>query len=591
MPRVPSDPAQVIVNHASFRVQLGAASARALGLDDTRKLPVVAAALASAGARGAGAVAGAGSRSGAGSGSNSAAGRRRQAPLVWSGRSRPGDPLAGELLRAVRRAGSGGAGGVDGAPGEDLGRGAATQVLPRVDETAVLPPLPTVVGQRPAHEPTRLLSGMRPTGSAYEPEPPGFTGPDAEGGAYDGPGGGPGGGLGDGTYGADAGSHGEEREERSSRNRRGEPVRHAWYPGRRMNLGIVLLPLRVFLGFVCIYAGMGKLCDRVYFDGGRRGSMVTWLTSLHPWPLAEPLREAALHHPVGAGLSIAFLQIVVGVLTVLGLWQRVAAVFGASLSIALLVTVSWRTVPVYDAPHFIYLAAWSPLVIAGAPVYSIDGHLAGDAWRRLGPRVSLWDLRRRVLRRGSVLAAVIIGLTLVVGSLLGAAVRASTPVRHDGGDPTVVPTNNLPGVPLPSASGGIEPGGSPRPTGEATSPVKHRKPAGRTPSATPATGTGGSPSSTGSSGPTRPAGSPPSYGTSSGTSGGTSAGGGTNSGSGGGTHHPQTPSAPPAQQPSQPEPSAKPTQGAIGGLLGSHSPTGLLLGMSPRRQGNPAGMA
>ena len=44
-----------------------------------------------------------------------------------------------------------------------------------------------------------------------------------------------------------------------------------------MNLGVVLLPLRVFLGFISIYAGMGKLCDPVYFDGGERGSMVKWL--------------------------------------------------------------------------------------------------------------------------------------------------------------------------------------------------------------------------------------------------------------------------------------------------------------------------
>ena len=60
---------------------------------------------------------------------------------------------------------------------------------------------------------------------------------------------------------------------------------------------------------------------------------------------------------------------------------------GALLSAALILTVSWRTVPAYDAPDIIYLAAWSPLIIAGAPVYSVDGRLAGEAWRRLGPRV------------------------------------------------------------------------------------------------------------------------------------------------------------------------------------------------------------
>ncbi|MGO4426769.1 DoxX family protein, partial [Streptomyces sp. MCAF7] len=221
----------------------------------------------------------------------------------------------------------------------------------------------------------------------------------------------------------------------------------AYYPGRRMNLGVVLLPLRVFLGLISIYAGMGKLSDPVYFDGGERGSMVTWLRSLHPWAIAEPLRDFALGHPVGAGLTVAFLQIVVGVLTVLGLWQRLAAFFGASLSAALILTVSWRTVPVYDAPDIIYLAAWSPLIIAGAPVYSTDARLAGEAWRRLGPRVGLWALRRRVLRRGGFMAMIVVGVTLLLGSMLGGAVRASETVR--GPEPSDTPTNNLPGSQLP----------------------------------------------------------------------------------------------------------------------------------------------
>ncbi len=216
-----------------------------------------------------------------------------------------------------------------------------------------------------------------------------------------------------------------------------------------MNLGVVLLPLRVFLGFISIYAGMGKLCDPVYFDGGERGSMVTWLHTLSPWALAEPLRDFALAHPVGAGLSVAFLQVIVGVLTVFGLWQRFAACFGALLSAALLMTVSWKTVPAYDAPDIIYLAAWSPLIIAGAPVYSLDGRLAGEAWRTLGPRSEIWELRRRVLRRGAVMATVVCGLTLLVGSLLGGAVRSSTVVTVPG--PGEAPSNYLPGRPLPQA--------------------------------------------------------------------------------------------------------------------------------------------
>ncbi|MER7400868.1 DoxX family protein, partial [Streptomyces sp. NPDC000151] len=267
---------------------------------------------------------------------------------------------------------------------------------------------------------------------------------------YDGAAPGPYGSTGDawaeGPYSGEGPYSDAEFEPRQEGGRRFAGDKQAFYPGRRMNLGVVLLPLRIFLGFITIYAGMGKLCDPVYFDGGERGSMVKWLESLDPWALATPLRDFALAHPVGAGLTVAFLQVVVGVLTVCGLWQRVAASMGALLSAALLMTVSWRNVPVYDAPDIIYLAAWSPLIIAGAPVYSLDARLAGEAWRNLGPRVEVWDLRRRVLRRGAVMTAVVAGLTLLIGSLLGGAVRsASGPTVPKPGEP---PTNSLPGRPL-----------------------------------------------------------------------------------------------------------------------------------------------
>jgi uncharacterized membrane protein YphA (DoxX/SURF4 family) len=317
-----------------------------------------------------------------------------------------------------------------------------------------------------------------------------------------------------------------------------------------MNLGIVLLPLRIFLGFISIYAGMGKLCDPVYFDGGKRGSMVIWLASLHPWAAAEPLRNVALNHPVGAGLTIAFLQVVVGVLTVAGLWQRVAASFGALLSAALLVTVSWRIVPAYDAPDIIYLAAWSPLVIAGAPVYSVDGRLASEAWRRLGPRAALWDLRRRVLRRGTAIATVLLGLTLLVGSTLGAAVR-STSTRNDLPGPSDVPTNNLQGSPLPEVSGPnggnssatAPPSSESRPssspsTSASSSAAASTAPASGAP-AQPATGTAGG-SSGGHTAPSgqrpapQPAPSHPSHSSTPAPSKGGSSGGGSSSGGSGG---------------------------------------------------------
>ncbi|MFR9756261.1 DoxX family membrane protein [Streptomyces sp. TR06-5] len=411
--KVPSDPGQVVVNHVSFRVVLPGPLPRSSAVETPR----LRAARAAVGLD-ASPVAGATAPGTA----------RRRAPVVWSGRAAPGDAGTARLLQAVRVPPTGLA-PVPHRPG------AGTRTLPRPDDGA-----PTIVGPREPgpSETTQPLPRVAPSagGRAAAPPgdvPPGGTGPSGPTGPQP----------------EDTGTRvlPEYADPTSRRPRRNDPVRHAFYPGRRMNLGIVLLPLRLILGFVSVYAGMGKLSDPVYFDGGDRGSMVSWLQSLEPWSIASPLHAFAVSHPVGAGLTIAFLQIIVGVLTLFGLWQRLAAGVGAALSVALLVTVAWSSVPVYDAPDMLFLAAWSPLVIAGAPVYSLDARLAGEAWRTLGPRAELWDLRGRVLRRGIVLASLVAGSALLAGSLLGGAVRSSEAPRvSEPGEP---PVNHLPGSPLP----------------------------------------------------------------------------------------------------------------------------------------------
>ncbi|MFE6941598.1 DoxX family protein [Streptomyces chartreusis] len=460
MVKVPSDPAQIIVNHASFRVLLGSSARRT-------KSPRIARHLSATEATSLMPLVNAAGRAGAAPGV-----RRRVA--VWNGTSAPDDTGAHRLLQAVR----------DGSVrhgDEPLPAGGGTQVIPRVDvgydggyedEMARTVETPIVGAQR-THESveTRLLPHMRTVESAYDEEFA-YAAEDFVDEEPDGP--------------------DDDVDDSSRRPGADDPARHAYYPGRRMNLGVVLLPLRVFLGFISIYAGMGKLCDPVYFDGGKRGSMVKWLNTLHPWEVAEPLRQFALEHPVGSGLVIAFFQVIVGVLTVLGCWQRVAAVVGALLSAALLVTVSWKSVPVYDAPDIIYLAAWSPLIIAGAPVYSIDGRLAGMAWRRLGPRSDIWELRRYVLRRGALITAIVTGLTLLVGSLLGGAVRDADRVVVPG--PGEAPRNELPGSPLPEESDRLHdrsPSASNSPTQGATSGATTPSGAATTPGATADTGSTG----------------------------------------------------------------------------------------------------
>ncbi|AKH83066.1 hypothetical protein AA958_13435 [Streptomyces sp. CNQ-509] len=471
MVRVPSAPTRINVDNPSFRVRLGPSSRRTLAAAGAPLYggggyePALVGAGVGAGAVGAGTV-------GAGG-----AGRRR-VPVVWTGRV--DDTAAGRLLQAIPRGDAGPypAGGADAAP---------TQFLPRYDGvTQVLPPMDDATHRLPRIDASGMPPGAAADATQVLPRIPAPSGPYATGhpGAY-GPGDGPyddGQGDYDAPYDLDAGPGGAGAgpgDGRRTQRHGADPVRHAYYPGRRMNLGVVLLPLRIVLGLVSLYAGMGKLSDPLFFDGGEHGSMRSWLERMDPWFIARPLYDFGLAHPVGTGLTVAFLQIIVGVLTICGLWQRLAAAIGGLLALGLLVTVAWQTSSAYDATDALFLAAWSPLVIAGAPVYSLDARLAGEAWRTLGPRSELWELRRRVLRRGTVLATVIVGLALLVGSMLGAAVRSSSTVRVPG--PDEPPVNHLPGTPLPATPGGKARGGdagsatpsrdgSAEPGGEASSP-------------------------------------------------------------------------------------------------------------------------
>lgn len=429
--KVPSDPARLSITQASFRLRLGAPVAPLIeapaGLLSTGaafgdpyanqgliRRPLVTPQVvvpASAVPALAGAVGGGAPRR-----------KGRVTAVTWTGQAPPGDLAATQLLDAVRLTGSG---PDDGGPGMS-----DTQVIPSYSGARTVPRQPREGAG------TATDAGIGPVGA-----PQGWT------------------------------PSGELPEVSATAAEGKQP----WYPGRRVDLGLVLLPLRAVLGSLSVYAGFSKLCDPVYFDGGERGSMMRWLASLHPWKVAEPLLAFAMAHPVGAGLVVSFTQVVVGVLTLLGLWQRLAAGAAMLLSAALLFTVSWRAVPVYDTPDLIFLAAWSPLLIAGAPFASLDGRLNLEAWRRYGADAPA-ALRRRVLRRGTVVTTVVVGATLLLGSMLGAAVR------------TGARTHQAPARPATDYGTPVWPSGAPTGTpggqGSSTSPSPAPRPATPTPSPT-----------------------------------------------------------------------------------------------------------
>jgi len=82
----------------------------------------------------------------------------------------------------------------------------------------------------------------------------------------------------------------------------------------------------------------------------------------------------------------------IGLGTLLGLWQRLAAAGGAALSLMLFLTVSFHASPYYTGADIVFAFAWTPLLLAGAgPLLSADAAIAARAraqGRRDSRRVS-----------------------------------------------------------------------------------------------------------------------------------------------------------------------------------------------------------
>jgi thiosulfate dehydrogenase [quinone] large subunit len=145
-----------------------------------------------------------------------------------------------------------------------------------------------------------------------------------------------------------------------------------------------LLPLRVFLGVTFIYAGLDKLTDSAFMKDAGSGSVGDLMRTVRDSSAIPALVDLSLKNPVGFGYAIAIGELAVGIGILIGLLSRLAAVGGALISLSLWLTVSWATEPYYYGNDLIYLMAWLPLVLAGAPVLSLDAALRARRRQRAG---------------------------------------------------------------------------------------------------------------------------------------------------------------------------------------------------------------
>ncbi|MCM1937929.1 DoxX family protein [Streptomyces sp. G3] len=145
-----------------------------------------------------------------------------------------------------------------------------------------------------------------------------------------------------------------------------------------------LLPLRIFLGVTFIYAGLDKLTDGAFMKDSGAGSVGDMMRAVRDSSAVPALIDLALKSPAGFGYAIALGELAVGIGALLGLLTRLAALGGALISLSLWLTVSWAADPYYYGNDLPYLMAWLPLVLAGAPLLSLDAVLRSRRRGRTG---------------------------------------------------------------------------------------------------------------------------------------------------------------------------------------------------------------
>jgi thiosulfate dehydrogenase [quinone] large subunit len=130
---------------------------------------------------------------------------------------------------------------------------------------------------------------------------------------------------------------------------------------------IALLPLRLFLGITFVYAGVQKLSDPGFLHPGAPTYIGTQLNGFaNGTPGGFILRTFAIPHAELAGVGVAVVEIMIGLLVTAGFSTRVAAGCGMGLNLLLFFTSSWHTTPYFLGPDLVFAFAWLPFVLAGA---------------------------------------------------------------------------------------------------------------------------------------------------------------------------------------------------------------------------------
>jgi thiosulfate dehydrogenase [quinone] large subunit len=149
--------------------------------------------------------------------------------------------------------------------------------------------------------------------------------------------------------------------------------------------GTAILPLRLFLGLTFVYAAIQKMTDPGFFTLGAP----TYIgTQLHGFAQGSPIGPILLQmsaHAVPIGWLTILTELAIGLLTLLGLFTRPAALVGLVLNFMFFLSASWHTTPFFYGSDIVFVMCWATLAITGPGGFALDR--AAVVWvSRLLPR-------------------------------------------------------------------------------------------------------------------------------------------------------------------------------------------------------------
>jgi thiosulfate dehydrogenase [quinone] large subunit len=136
--------------------------------------------------------------------------------------------------------------------------------------------------------------------------------------------------------------------------------------------GAAILPLRLFLGITFVYAGIQKLNDPGFFTLGSRTYIGTQMLQFSKGSPINFLFQPLLAHATIIGGMTIVTEICIGLLVLVGLFTRLAALGGLLLNLVFFLSASWNVYPYFLGADIVFVVAWLTLAITGPGGFCLE---------------------------------------------------------------------------------------------------------------------------------------------------------------------------------------------------------------------------